>query len=126
MTTIKEKKTTRVALEKPKFEIINRIGREVWDSFETRDDAEKGLAMLFDGCLERCWCIHQQVLLKKSFPFEIRKVGNKGNHATKPMIKYWTEFLRIEEEFLDACYTARPDRKERVIALRQMYDKKYS
>lgn len=125
MTTI-SKKTTQVALEKPNFEIINRIGREVWDWFETRDDAEKELAMLFDGCLERCWCIHQQVLLKRGFPFAIRKVGNKGNVATKPMLKNWNEFLRIEEEFLDACYTARPNRKERVEALRQKYDKKYN
>lgn len=125
MTTI-SKKTTRVALEKPKFEIINRITREVADYLVTRLDAEQELAEMFDNYWENCWCLHQRELLKKSFPFEIRKVGNKGNHATKPMIKYWTEFERIQEEFLDACYTARPDRKERVEALRQKYDKKYN
>lgn len=122
MTTVTEKKSTRVAT----FEIYNRITREVIDDCLTWDDAKQELAMFFDHRWENCWCLRQRELLKRGFPLAIRKAGNKGNIATKPMFKYWTEFERIEQEFLDAFYTAHPNRKERVEALRQKYDKKYS
>ncbi len=103
-----------------KWEIFNRITNELIQSNLDKYSAEQELADMFDRYWEQCWCLYQQVLLKRAFPFEKRRMGKGWYHASKQMAKDWAEFKCIDSRFCDAYYTARPTQEERLEAIKAL------
>ena len=84
-----------------KWEIFNRITNELIQSNLDKYSAEQELADMFDRYWEQCWCLYQQVLLKRAFPFEKRRMGKGLPHCYRPKEwRYCSDDQTIEDTLL--------------------------
>lgn len=107
-----------------KWEVFSRITNEVVRSDMDKYEADDELAGIFVVYWKQCFCVRQQELLDRAFPYEKRRMGKGWYRASKQMLDDWTEFERIDKEFCNAWNNAptQEEGREATEALRFRYD----